>query len=81
MIGASGRVQFASSNNERTRWREVSVGDVLAPGSFVRLGAESEVHWECDAPGGAHGQGRTEGEARTFQVVAAGLKAVETKGG
>jgi len=80
IIGASNLVQFASSNNERSTWREVAAGDMLGPGSYVRLGADSEVRWACDAPGGAHGHRRTAGEVRTFRVDATGLRPVDTEG-
>jgi hypothetical protein len=60
--------RMASSNRRDTRWRPVAAGDVVAPGTFLQIGPHSEVHWRRDAPGGANGIIKTQGEGRTVRV-------------
>ena len=68
--------RMAYSNRRDTRWRQIDVGDVLAPGTFLRLGPCSEVHWQRDRKGGTVGILATQDEGWTYLIETSGLRRV-----
>jgi hypothetical protein len=70
-------VQIARSSGESARWTNIAAGDVIGPGAYLRVGPDSEVHWQRDKPGGAAGTIQAEDGERIFRVEATDLELFE----
>ncbi len=77
ILRVGGDVQIASSSSESAKRRALVAGDVLAAGTYLRVGSDSEVRWERDKPGGATGTIQAESDERMFRFEATGLQPVE----
>ena len=52
-------------------------GDVLGPGTYLRIGPGSEVHWQREKPGGAIGRIQAENHEQMFRIEATDFEPIE----
>ena len=76
IVQAGSNVQIASSSGRSARWTDLVAGDVLGPGTYLRIGPDSEVHWRRDEPGGVTGTIQAESNERVFRVERTDLQLV-----
>ena len=72
-----GEVRAGATKKKTGSWHIIKAGDALAQGTYLRLGAHSEVHWKWD--GGTNKAGNTKANTgeKMFHVGSTGVTPVE----
>ncbi len=68
VTATSGEIEFAARSDEKARWKDAAEGDMLAPGSFLRIGPNSELTWRRNLPRGDVGVLRASEFGKIFRI-------------
>ncbi len=73
---AKGEVR-AGATEKTGAWHVIKAGDALAQGTYIRLGAHSEVRWKWDGGTNEAGSAKTDTGEKMFHVGSAGVTPVD----
>lgn|GEM_PF-7024603 len=67
----------AGATKKTGSWHVIKAGDALARGTYIRLGARSEVRWKWDGGANKPGSVKTDTDVMMFHVGSTGVTMVE----